>query len=157
MSTTKSTILILHGAWHHPDHFAQQISLLKSQFYEVLCPIQPSYNAQPATTTLQDDAAFIKTVLSKLVDDEGKEVIVVMHSYGGMVGTEAVTEEFSKTYREKKGLKGGVVKLLYMCAFLLHKGESLATPLGGELPPFIPVEVRSHTLPSPPSSFLHPT
>jgi pimeloyl-ACP methyl ester carboxylesterase len=152
MSTIKSTILILHGAWHHPDHFAQQISLLKSQSYEVLCAVQPSYDAQPATTTLQDDAAFIKTVLSKLVDDKGKEVIVVMHSNGGMVGTEAVTEEFSRTYRERKGMKDGVVKLLYMCAFLLLKGESLATPLGGELPPFIPVEVRSHDVPSPPQA-----
>lgn len=67
-------------------------------------------------------------------------MILVMHSYGGMVGTEAVTEEMSKIYRRKKGLKGGVVKLLYMAAFLLRKGESLATPLGGELPAFIPVE-----------------
>ena len=141
MAPTKPTILILHGAWHHPEHFAKLITLLQFYSYEVLCPVQRSYNAQPATTTLQEDAAFIKDVLSKLID-KGKDVIILMHSYGGMVGTEAVTEDMSKKFREKNGLTGGVVKLLYMCAFLLKKGESLATPLGGELPPFITVEVN---------------
>jgi hypothetical protein len=150
MASTKPTILILHGAWHHPVHWAKQISLLQSNSYEVLCPVQPSYNAQPAITTLQDDAAFIKAVLSKLINEEGKEVIVVMHSFGGMVGTESITEDMSKNNRAREGKKGGVVKLLYICAFLLHKGESLATPLGGELPPYIPVEVRF----SPPTSLI---
>jgi hypothetical protein len=149
MASARPIVLILHGAWHHSEHFAKQISLLQSHSYEVLCPVQPSYNAQPATTTLQEDAAFIKGLLSNLINEEEKDVIVVMHSYGGMVGTESVTEEMSKNYRGKKGLKGGVVKLLYLCAFLLHKGESLATPLGGELPPFIPVEVRSYPPPLP--------
>lgn len=147
MASTKPAILILHGAWHHPEHFAKQIALLQSHSYEVICPVQPSYNAQPATTTLQEDAAFIRGVLSKLIDEEGKDVILLMHSYGGMVGTEAVTEEMSRNLREKNGSQGGVVKLLYLCAFMLHKGESLATPLGGDLPPFIPVEVCFSPLP----------
>ena len=96
---------------------------------------------QPATTTLQDDAAFINAILSKLIN-KGKEVIVLVHSYGGMVGSEAIMEEMTKNYRAREGMKGGVVKLLYICAFLLHEGESLATPLGGQLPSYIPLEVH---------------
>ena len=99
--------------------------------------MQPSFNAQPATTTLQEDATFIKNVVSKLIDEEGKDVILLLPS-GGMVGTEAVTEEMSKTYREKRALKGGVVKLLHVCAFLLHKGGVLVSRNGGNLPAFIP-------------------
>jgi len=59
-----------------------------------------------------------------------------------MVCTEAVTKELSKKHREENGEKGGVVSLVYLCAFLLRKGESLATPLGGQLPDWIPVKVR---------------
>jgi len=141
MTTQKPTLLILHGAWHHPDHFAPLIKLLTAAGYETICPVQPSYNANPATKTLLDDALFVRSLLTDVVEKDGKEVIVIMHSYGGMVGTEAVTESLSRKWRSEKGEQGGVVKLLYMCAFLLRKGQSLATPLGGQLPPFIPVEV----------------
>jgi pimeloyl-ACP methyl ester carboxylesterase len=70
---------------------------------------------------------YIRSELTKLVEDLGKDVMVVMHSYGGIVGTEAVHESLAKKAREGKVLPGGVLGLLYMCAFLL--------------PPFVPVEV----------------
>jgi len=139
MSIPKPTIIIIHGAWHHPDHYALLVKLLTAKGYETLCPSQPTYNNVPATKSLHDDVALIREILTKLVGD-GKEVIVIMHSYGGMIGTEAVTESLSKKSRSSNREKGGVVQLLYMSAFVLHKGQCLAAPLGGELPPFIPVE-----------------
>lgn len=48
-----------------------------------------------------------------------------------------MTEEF-KAAREKKVLKGGVIRLLYMAGFVLQNGYSLGPALGGGLPPFIP-------------------
>jgi len=65
----------------------------------------------------------------------GKDVVVVMHSYGGIVGH----------YRRIGGLKGGVTRLLYMCAFVVPVGASLTGQLGGQLPPFIKVEARTET------------
>jgi len=46
------------------------------------------------------DAKFIRSELTKHIEDEGKNVIVVMHSYGGVVGTEAVHESLGKKARE---------------------------------------------------------
>ena len=50
-----------------------------------------------------------------------------MHSYGGMVGTEAVVESLSKKSRSAKGEKGSVVQLLYKCELMLQKGQSSNT------------------------------
>jgi len=82
-------------------------------------------------------------VLTRLIEGEGKEVIVILHSYGGIVGTQAVLEAFSKKARGAKNLSGGVIRLFYVAAFLLPMGASLEMAVGGELPPFIKVEVSS--------------
>jgi hypothetical protein len=37
-----------------------------------------------------------------------------MHSYGGIVGSEAIAEELGKKQRQLKGLKGGVTRLLHV-------------------------------------------
>jgi hypothetical protein len=139
MAGAKPTILIIHGAWHHPDHFASLIKVFHAKGYETVCPSHRTYNN--GTKTLADDAHQISEILTQLVEKDGKEVVIIMHSYGGMIGTEAVSESLSQKARAASGKKGGVIHLLYMTAFLLQKGISLATPLGGKLPPFIAVEV----------------
>ncbi|KAH7389171.1 alpha beta-hydrolase [Cadophora sp. MPI-SDFR-AT-0126] len=139
-STTKPTIVLLHGAWHSAVHFGPLISLLTKAGYPALCPTQPSFNAQPPKKDLYDDSNFIQTILKQLIKEEEKDVVVVMHSYGGVVGTQAVTNELSSNTRAKKGKKGGVSHLLYLCAFVLKLGNSLAQTFGGSLPQFIPIE-----------------
>ena len=69
----------------------------------------------------------------------------VLHSYGGIVGTEAVHESLGKHARHGKGLSGGVVALLYMTAFVLAKGGSLASARG-EPPPYLTIKVGRNAL-----------
>jgi len=128
----KPTILFVHGGWHSSAHFEPIISLLSQHSYPALCPQLPSYYSR-TTINLYDDASTIRSALAKLVETEGKEVLVVFHSYGGQVGTEAVYESFGKKYREKLGLKGGVVGLFYMCAFILPLGQSVVGSGNGGL------------------------
>lgn len=89
---------------------------------------------------MYEDAECIRNELERLVED-GTEVIVVLHSYGGVVGTEAVHESLGKKQRAAEGKKGGVIGLLYMCAFVLPEGVSIASAFGGQLPPYIVIEV----------------
>lgn len=140
-ATSKPTILFVHGSWHNPNHFQPIRTLFESHGFPTECPLQATYNATPHSTfTLQDDVAIIQSALTKLLE-LGKEVIVVMHSYGGVLGSEAVLEEYGKKARGEKGLEGGVTRLLYLAAFVLPVGASLTTTFGG-MPPFIKVEVR---------------
>jgi pimeloyl-ACP methyl ester carboxylesterase len=139
-ATQKPTILFVHGSWHNPNHFTPIRTLFESQGFHTECPLQATYNAKPhSTLSLKDDVEVIQATLTELVN-HGKEVIVVMHSYGGVLGTEAVLESFGKTACQKKGLPGGVTRLLYLAAFVLPLGASLTT-IFGDLPPFIKVEV----------------
>lgn len=82
----------------------------------------------PTSTTVADDAAYIqKRYLDDLIS-QGKEVVVVMHSYGGIPGTESVK---GRTRRDMtaQAKKGGVVALIYMAAFLISAGQSVDSSL----------------------------
>lgn len=80
--------------------------------------------------SLVDDALAIRTELTRQVEYEGKTVVLVMHSYGGLVGSEATTEELSYTKRQAQGLPGGVTHLFYYSAFLLNEGQSVLSAWG---------------------------
>ncbi|KAF5868155.1 uncharacterized protein Bfra_007351 [Botrytis fragariae] len=100
MSTleTKPTLVLLPGSWHNPQNYHKLVSALKSHSYDLLIPSLLSMN--------------------------GKHIVVLMHSYGGQVGTNALTE-FAVSTRNAQGLSGGVVHLLYISAFMMLEGESM--------------------------------
>lgn len=142
MAQTKPTILIVHGAWHHPGYYSKVIEPLESQGYEVLCPRLPTCNnAIPPDQKLSDDVALIRSTVQKLAD-VGKEVIVLCHSYGGIISTDALYG-FSIEKRAEEKLKGGVKAIIFMAAFVPKKGEGLAGIFGGGLPPWIQPMVYS--------------
>ncbi|MES1159013.1 MAG: alpha/beta hydrolase [Terricaulis silvestris] len=81
---------------------------------------------QNPTTSLADDVAATKLVL----DGQDKPVILVGHSYGGVVISEA-------------GNHPKVARLVYIAAFAPDKGESVAKlianpPPGAPVPPILP-------------------
>lgn len=89
---------------------------------------------------MADDAAYVQSITSKLAD-EGKDILVLTHSYGGIPGTESV-KGLSKADREKEGKKGGVVRLLYMTSIVPPVGGCLQTVMEGDNAPPSEVMVR---------------
>lgn len=88
-----------------------------------------------------DDARRITDELVRLVDIQNKNVVIVAHSYGGIVATQAAEARFSKASRDSNGKEGGLIRIIYLAAPLVPVGASLSTPLGGVMPPFIHVDV----------------
>ncbi|KAF8846945.1 hypothetical protein BDZ45DRAFT_608176, partial [Acephala macrosclerotiorum] len=82
--------------------------------------------------TFEEDIFFIASTIRKLSDD-GKDVVLTMNSYGGFPGTEA-SKGLSKNEREAKGLKGGIIALVYLASFLPAVGLSLRASMGENLP-----------------------
>lgn len=74
------------------------------------------------------------------LSDDGKEVVVVAHSYGGMVGAGAV-KGLERIARHKAGKSGGVIMLVYMTAFVAKAGTSLLDMLGGKWLPWMKIDV----------------
>lgn len=128
MHAQKPVLVFIPGAWHTPEYFTDVINKLKVHEYETHALLLPSVGGA-GIITATDDAAFIRKTTTSLVN-EGKDVLMVMHSYGGIPGTES-TKGLLKKEREIEGKKGGIVGLVYMTAFLLPEGQSVGSFLGG--------------------------
>lgn len=110
----KPTILFVPGAWHSPEAFGQVISLLEKEAYKGIGISLPSVGADPPLKDISEDVKAIAKVIASEVDQE-HDVVVVVHSYGGVPGCEAI-KGFTRADQVAKGKKGGVVKLLFISA-----------------------------------------
>ncbi|KAJ5885146.1 hypothetical protein N7495_009656 [Penicillium taxi] len=135
---TNPTFVFSTGAWIRSEFFDEIRSKLIALGFPTECKSHPSIGAEPPTKTLADDTASQRDFLTQLAD-EGRDLIVVAHSYGGVVTSSSV-EGLDKATREKEGKTGGVVKVVYMAAFALDKGNSLLDMLGGKPLPFMHID-----------------
>ena len=138
MNATKPTILILPGAWLPSSTYDDFIAHLQKSSFPTRYAPYPSLN--PSDPTLADAAANSQHVREKsvlpLVEDEGKEVVVLMHSYGGVPGSAAV-KGLGRSARAKDGKKGGVIGLIHVSGFVLAHGISVTDGTGGQLPAWV--------------------
>jgi pimeloyl-ACP methyl ester carboxylesterase len=109
MSNSKSIVLV-HGGFVDGSGWEPVYSILKKDGFDVIVVQNP-------TITLADDVAVAKRAIATAK----KEVILVGHSYGGAVISEA-------------GNDPKVVGLVYITAFALDKGESVASLLANPAP-----------------------
>ncbi|OAQ65266.1 alpha/beta hydrolase family domain-containing protein [Pochonia chlamydosporia 170] len=114
---TKPTIILVHGFWGDSAHWAEVIVLLNAKGYKQQAIEIP-------LTSLADDAERVQKAVKQVQDD----VILVGHSYGGAVITEA-------------GNLPNVVGLVYIAAFAPDKGESAAS-ISAQYPAFAATENR---------------
>ena len=129
------------GAWHTPDTFDGIRALLSKRGLESVAVALPSVGAaEPTKSGLHADIAHTKSVLQSLAD-LGRQIVVVTHSYGGMVGAGAV-EHLGYTQRSKAGQSGGVIMVVWLAAFVTPKGKSVIEMLGGNWLPWMLLSVR---------------
>lgn len=97
----------------------------------------------PAHANFDGDVAAIRACLTRLVEEEEKEVVLVTHSYSGLPGGEA-PRGLGLKERKEKGLKGGVKRLVFAMAFIAPEGFC---PLSGgvEFPTWINVDATQGT------------
>ena len=115
-----ASLLLVHGAWHGSWCWEPLRDALGDDV-RVHTVDLPSVGDDPAALgDLYADAAAVRGALQEV---DGP-VVVVGHSYGGAVVTEAVTTD------------SGVAHLVYLCAFQLDVGDSLLDTVGGQAPPW---------------------
>src|SRR6202047_3114726 len=117
---TAVPIVLVHGGFVDGSGWQGVYKILKKDGYTNVSVVQNP------TLTLENDVAFTRRVIAS---QEGS-VILVGHSYGGAVLTEA-------------GNDPKVVGLVYITAFAPDKGESVSTlikdpPPGAPVPPILP-------------------
>lgn len=141
---SKATIVVVPGAWQKPIVWDGFRATLKSAGYEseyVTLPTNGGTETPPAG--LAEDVVAVRAALEPLVE-QGKEVVLLCHSSGGVIGSNAV-EGFDAASHKAAGKTGGVVRVVFLAAFMLPKGQSLLGLLGGNPLPWMVVEVSSDT------------
>ena len=130
----KPTILIIQGCFQRPVVYEALKHRLETLGYPTVHPSLPTCgntnDPNFPSLTLLNDAQAVREKLELLVEREQKTVMVVMHSYGGLVGSEAIPESMSHDKRRKEGLLGGVIHLFFISAFLLDPGQSVLDVFG---------------------------
>jgi pimeloyl-ACP methyl ester carboxylesterase len=101
---TKPTVVLVHGAWADASGWSDVIKRLQRDGYPVLAPANPLRG-------LASDAAYLASIL----DTIDGPIILVGHSYGGAVITNAATG------------RANVKALVYIAAFIPDEGDDLAT------------------------------
>jgi pimeloyl-ACP methyl ester carboxylesterase len=120
MSRTQTfNVVLVHGGFVDGAGWQAVYKELRKDGFQVSIVQNP-------TTSLADDVAATKLVL----DAQDRPVILVGHSYGGVVITEA-------------GNHPKVARLVYIATFVPDKGESVAKlianpPPGAPVPPILP-------------------
>jgi pimeloyl-ACP methyl ester carboxylesterase len=119
MISSQPTIVLVHGGFVDGSGWQGVYSLLRKDGYSVSIVQNP-------TLSLAGDVAATKRV----IDAESEPVLLVGHSYGGAVITEA-------------GNYPNVAALVYIAAFAPDKDESVNTlianpPPGAPVPPILP-------------------
>lgn len=131
------------GAWHTPDCYDVVRDKLNALGWETRGVTYPSVGAEPPNKGAFDDAAAVRAEVQTLVD-QGRQVILVGHSYGGFVISEA-SKDLGYKQRKADGKEGGIVLLIFLSAFVVPKGLSLLKMLGGNPLPWMDVQVSSRT------------
>jgi pimeloyl-ACP methyl ester carboxylesterase len=106
---TKPTIVLVHGAWADASSWNPVATALQSQGFTVLAPTN-------LLRGVQQDSDYVASYLAQHTQGP---VVLVGHSYGGFVITNA-------------GARGGDVKaLVYVDAFIPDEGQFVFQLLGG--------------------------
>ena len=118
-STAVKNIVLVHGGFVDGSGWEGVYKILTEKGYNVTVVQNP-------TISLADDVAVTK----RAIDAQGGPVILVGHSYGGVVISSA-------------GDDPKVVGLVYICAFAADSGESVLSliktaPAGAPAPPILP-------------------
>ncbi|KAJ6544128.1 hypothetical protein B0H19DRAFT_1238657 [Mycena capillaripes] len=100
----------------------------KATFVIVPVIAHPTIGPLASTAPPNADAANLRRVLERLINDEQKEVVLFCHSYGGIPGSQSVNG-LERSKREKAAQKGGILKVFYLSAVLPREGESLLQTL----------------------------
>lgn len=130
---TFPTIVFVPGAWHTCDYYKRVIYILEAKGFPTATVNLPSVGG---TSSMKDDAIAIQKVTLKLAD-AGQQIILVMHSYGGIPGTESA-KGLAWEIRQAEGKPGGIIALVYLTAYLVKEGMSVSSVAGDrEWPAFL--------------------
>lgn len=130
-------IVLVPGAWLSHSFYEPFLRTINLAGYSTHYARYPSLDpSSHFKVTCETDTEALASSIRPLVEHEGKDIVLVMHSYAGMPGAAAATG-LAKSQRVKEGKSGGIVGLVFIAAFVVPEGMSCSGLQGGNLPSWI--------------------
>lgn len=140
MSNQKPAIVIVPGAWHVPAHYSLLHNALSSAGYEVTTCDMPSAGPPEPLPDMSQDVAVVQKAMQSYID-QGLNVVLVMHSLGGVIGTSAC-----KGFRAEDQTSGkGVTALVYLTAFAPQEGATMMAGPDSKHAPWVRTDGKAGT------------
>lgn len=136
MPTAQATTFILvPGSFVTPSEYDKVIGLLeqKGRKYQTVGLATVNDGSKMPPATYEDDVSLIRSAVLNVLDNEKRNVVLVMHSYGGIPGSSAI-QGLSPQDRSTAGQTTAVTGLVYIASFLPILGESLRSIMWDYLP-----------------------
>ena len=124
-----TTFVFIPGAFHVDAHLDILGGELQKAGYNTRALGLITVN-QPKLTIKDDVTEMLAVLLNPLIVQQGKDIVLYLHSYAGFPGSAAI-KGLSKQARLAQGLSGGIVGLVYQSAFVPQPGMSLLDMIGG--------------------------
>lgn len=138
--SNKPTIVLVPGCWLPAIIYSGTIESLSRHGYPTVALQLPSTGAVPPHADFSGDVDGIRSCLVRLVEGEEREVVLVVHSYAGMPGAEA-PKGLGRAERERSGLKGGVIRIVFIMAYVAPEGFS-PTDGGAQMPDWMQLNLK---------------
>jgi len=116
------TIILVPGAFHKASHFYKLAMQLTISGYTVSILDLPSTNVGEVQSPVYENDVSTITEAIRGFTAVGRNVVLVMHGYAGVPGTQAA---FGLGRNHAAESDGAVLKLIYLAAWLPTEGQAL--------------------------------
>ena len=113
----KPTIFLVGGAWHTVDYLKPLADIFENVGYSTVAVGLTSVGANPPATDFSGDVAAVRNAAIQLIAED-KDIIAVLHSLGGIPGSEAM-HGLGKPSDSRAGVKA----LVYIASIIPQKGN----------------------------------
>ena len=132
----KPTLVLVPGAWHNTETWDKIASLMETKQYKCVRVALPSTMSNPSATFWEDIQAVRNSIVVEVT--QGRDVVVVVHSYGGVVGSSAIkglVRHEQDVSLSGKNQSGHVLGIVMLASGFAQTGVSFLDGMGGKPPP----------------------
>ena len=126
LNLSTRTFVLIHGGWHGAWCWHKIMPLLQARRFRVVAPDLPAMGADrtdPATVTLASWSSFV----ADIVKQQPGRVVLVGHSRAGAIISQVA-----------EGLPERIERLVYLAAYLLPNGRSVAAEARDDVGSLVP-------------------
>jgi len=133
----KPTLVLIPGSWHSASVYDKVATLLEKAQYKCISVTLPSTSPNPSSTFLDDVEAARNAIVAETT--QGRDVVVVVWSYGSIVGSSAIkglTRHEQDIPSSGNKQSGHVKGLALISTGFAQTGSTFMEGAGGKPPPF---------------------